>query len=169
MLPVRPRVNLGVIAIKAYSAFPKGPALLELHHQIVYCHISMTLIAGEGSYSFVEMLLMYSVASAYWAKNRVREGSHPMYLCFLLFLCGDSFSQFPNTLQKRWVVLQRDFFCFPYRLGLSDILRLSVSLLIMPKDPTITGTVIVLRYHIFHFLVYTHTKDNPIFFKQTRS
>ena len=29
------RVDLGEIAIKGYSAFPKAPALLEPHYQIV--------------------------------------------------------------------------------------------------------------------------------------
>ena len=29
------RVNLGAMATKGYSAFPKAPASLEAHHQIV--------------------------------------------------------------------------------------------------------------------------------------
>ena len=29
------RVDLGAMAMKGYSAFPKAPALLEPHHQIV--------------------------------------------------------------------------------------------------------------------------------------
>ena len=33
--PLRVRVDLGAIVIKGYSAFPKAPALLEPHHQIV--------------------------------------------------------------------------------------------------------------------------------------
>ena len=43
MLPLQARVNLGVMAMKGYSAFPEASALLEPHHQIVLCHIS-TLI-----------------------------------------------------------------------------------------------------------------------------
>ena len=39
MLPLRARVNLGAMAMKRYSAFPKAPALLEPHHRIVQCHI----------------------------------------------------------------------------------------------------------------------------------
>ena len=35
VLPFPVRVDLGVMAIKGYSAFPKAPALLEPHHQIV--------------------------------------------------------------------------------------------------------------------------------------
>ena len=35
MLPLWARVDLTVMAMKGYSAFPKAPALLEPHHQIV--------------------------------------------------------------------------------------------------------------------------------------
>ena len=35
VLPLRARVDLGAMATKEYSAFPKAPALLEPHHQIV--------------------------------------------------------------------------------------------------------------------------------------
>ena len=35
MLPFRVRKDLGAMAIEEYSAFPKDPALLESHHQIV--------------------------------------------------------------------------------------------------------------------------------------
>ena len=39
MLPLRARVDLGAMSIKGYSAFPKAPALLKPHYQIVFCHI----------------------------------------------------------------------------------------------------------------------------------
>ena len=35
VLPLQARVDLGAMAMKGYSAFPKAPALLEPHHQIV--------------------------------------------------------------------------------------------------------------------------------------
>ena len=35
VLPPRVRVNLGAMAMKGYSAFPKAPALLEYQRQIV--------------------------------------------------------------------------------------------------------------------------------------
>ena len=35
-------MDLEVITIKGYSAFPKAPALLEPDHQIVLCHIQNT-------------------------------------------------------------------------------------------------------------------------------
>ena len=35
VLPLRARVDLGAMAMKGYSTFPKALALLEPHHQIV--------------------------------------------------------------------------------------------------------------------------------------
>ena len=35
MLQLQARVDLGVMAMKGYSAFPKNLALLEYHNQIV--------------------------------------------------------------------------------------------------------------------------------------
>ena len=35
VLPIRARVDLGTMAMKEYSAFPKAPALLQLYNQIV--------------------------------------------------------------------------------------------------------------------------------------
>ena len=35
VLPLQSRVDLGVMAMKGYSAFPKAPAFLEPHCQIV--------------------------------------------------------------------------------------------------------------------------------------
>ena len=42
MVPSWARVDLRVMAMKRYSSFPKAPALLEPHHQIVLCHIKDT-------------------------------------------------------------------------------------------------------------------------------
>ena len=66
MLPLWTRVDLGVMAMKGYSTFTKAPALLEPHHQIVWCHIQDT--CGDGG----EVLLLirkmvYSTAPADWA------------------------------------------------------------------------------------------------------
>ena len=35
VLPLRARVDFKAMAMKEYSAFPKAPALLEPHYQIV--------------------------------------------------------------------------------------------------------------------------------------
>ena len=47
MLSLRARVDLGTMAMKKYSAFPKAPALLESYHQIVSCHIQDTCCGGS--------------------------------------------------------------------------------------------------------------------------
>ena len=70
MLPRRDRVDLGAIAIKGYSVFPKAPALLEPHHQIVKYHI-MTLV-GVGDYPSAEKQSVYSTASADWATSSMK-------------------------------------------------------------------------------------------------
>ena len=44
MLPFRVRVDLGVMAMNGFSAFPK--ALLEPYNQIVKCHIQDTRWEG---------------------------------------------------------------------------------------------------------------------------
>ena len=46
MLPCRDRVDLRAMAMKGYSVFPKAPASLEPHHQIVLCHIQDTRWGG---------------------------------------------------------------------------------------------------------------------------
>ena len=53
-------VNLGVMAMKGYSAFPKAPALLELHHQIV--RISYPGHSLGDSYPSAEIKSVYSTA-----------------------------------------------------------------------------------------------------------
>ena len=47
MLPLRSRVDLGAMAMKACSTFPKAPASLEPHHQI-FSVIYRTLVGGGG-------------------------------------------------------------------------------------------------------------------------
>ena len=39
LLPLGVKVDLGAIAIKWYSAFPKAPTLLKPHDQMFLCHI----------------------------------------------------------------------------------------------------------------------------------
>ena len=64
MLPLRAIVDLGVMAVNGYSAFPKVSVLLESHHQI-FCFISRTLVGGRSNTS-AEMLSVYSTSSADW-------------------------------------------------------------------------------------------------------
>ena len=72
MLPLHARVDLGAMAMKGYSAFPKAPALLEPHHQIVSCHIQDT--RWGGSYSSAEVPSVYSTAPANWAIKYIGFG-----------------------------------------------------------------------------------------------
>ena len=66
VLPFRTRVDLGAMAMKECSKFPKAPASLEPHHQIVN-FITRTLIGG-GSYPFAEVQSVYSITPADWAR-----------------------------------------------------------------------------------------------------
>ena len=52
------------MAIKGDSAFPKAPVSLELHHQIVSCHLKDT--CWWGSYPSAEVQSVYSTAPADW-------------------------------------------------------------------------------------------------------
>ena len=63
MLALLVELNLGVVAMKEYSTFPKVPGL-EPHHQIVLCHNQNTGV--EGSYLSAEMQSVYSTTSADW-------------------------------------------------------------------------------------------------------
>ena len=51
------------MANKGCSAFPKIPALLETHHQIVQCHIQDACWGGE-SYRSAELQSVYSTSLA---------------------------------------------------------------------------------------------------------
>ena len=64
MLPLWSRVDPWVMTIKVYSAFPKAPALLEPHQQIVsYPGHSL----GGESYPTAEVQSEYPTAPADWA------------------------------------------------------------------------------------------------------
>ena len=62
MLPFGARVDLGMTAMKGYSAFPKVPASLEPHHPITLCHIQDT--CWGGSYPSAEVQSVCSTALA---------------------------------------------------------------------------------------------------------
>ena len=46
VLQLRARVDVGAMAMKSGSVFPKPPAFLKPHHQIVLCHIQDTHWGG---------------------------------------------------------------------------------------------------------------------------
>ena len=80
MLPLQARGYLGATAIKKNSAFPKAPALLELHHQIVYfpiqdillyCHLQhhndtiIKMHAGRPLYKYIPLTLFVMFEKGY--------------------------------------------------------------------------------------------------------
>ena len=64
----RARVDLGAMAIKGYSAFPKAPAPLEPHHLTVQRHMQDTRWGG-GSCASAEKQSVYSTTPADWANK----------------------------------------------------------------------------------------------------
>ena len=69
MLPFRARVDLVAMTMKGCTAFPKAPASLEPHHQIVWCHIQGN--HWVGVLPSAEVQSVYSTAPADWAIHRV--------------------------------------------------------------------------------------------------
>ena len=78
MLPLRTIVDLGMMAMKGYSAFLKAPALLEAHHQIALCHISRTLTVG--------LPLCRDEASVFYSPSRLSNGD---FYCSSFYLFSD--------------------------------------------------------------------------------
>ena len=67
MLPPQARVDLGAMAMKSYSEFPKASVSLESHHQIV---IYRTFVGWVGvSYPSAEKQSVYSTDPTYWERT----------------------------------------------------------------------------------------------------
>ena len=69
MGPFWVRMDLGAIAMKRYSMFPKAPALLEPHRQIVLVSYPGHLL--EESYLSAKMQSVYSTATAILASFEI--------------------------------------------------------------------------------------------------
>ena len=67
MLRLQARVDLGVMAIKEYSTFPKVPALLKFSPSD--CLVSYPEHSLGDSYPSAEMQSVYSAAPADWANG----------------------------------------------------------------------------------------------------
>ena len=94
---------------------------------------------------------------------------------FLLSLLGDIFSCIDNIFLGNEQFRKVQFFCNLYIVGLLDILRLSVSLFIIPRAPNITGIVVVsismslnlliLLYSLkYYLLVLSYQLESMFFF-----
>ena len=83
MLPLQARVDLGVMAMKGCSAFPKAQETLEPHH---HCLVSYPGHLLGKSYPSAERQSVYSTAPANWATWHL--------LGEVLSLCSDAVSVF---------------------------------------------------------------------------
>ena len=98
VLPLWVKVDLGVMAMKGYSSFPKGPEL-EPHHQIL-----------EGYYSSAEMQSLYSTGTANCAISLIETGDN--YIELVIFASAshqtrlDTWSVIKGGL-KGWVGRER--------------------------------------------------------------
>ena len=63
MLPLQARVDVGIMAMKEYSAFYKAPVYLEDRHHSVLWHIQDTRLGG-GSNPAAGKRLVYSTDPA---------------------------------------------------------------------------------------------------------
>ena len=73
---LRVTVDLGAMAMKGFSAFPKAPASLEPQNQILLCHIQDTRFGR--SFLSTEMQSVNSTAPAAWTNN-VSAKQRPRY------------------------------------------------------------------------------------------
>ena len=67
VLPLRAGVDLGVMAMKDYSAFAEAPGLLEPQHQTVLCHIR--------KFFAEELLLCRDAVSVFYSISRLGKQS----------------------------------------------------------------------------------------------
>ena len=93
VLPCRARVDLGAKAMKGYSAFPKAPALLEPHHQIVSV-ITRTHSGGSA----VVSILLYGCTN--WTlTKRLEKKLDGNYTRMLRAILNKSWQQHPTMHQ----------------------------------------------------------------------
>ena len=64
MLPLRAKAEMGVMVINVTVKFPKTPAFLERHQQIIECHIRDT--PSSDSYPSTEKQSVYPITPADW-------------------------------------------------------------------------------------------------------
>ena len=85
VLPFRVSVDLGAMAMKGYSAFPKAPALLEPHYQTVLCHIQDTRWGGLTLLQRCSRCILQPQPTG----QRICGVHSKITLCcnFLIFLC----------------------------------------------------------------------------------
>ena len=73
-LPLRARVDLGAVAIKGYSTFPKAPALLEPQHQMEFNVVPRTL--NNFKYCFLILIILFNIIHSFAHSLIVHEVPH---------------------------------------------------------------------------------------------
>ena len=149
ILPLRVRVDLGVImATKGLSTFHKAPEL-ETHYKMQFSVISRTLIGRVG---------VLTLSQGWCIQQPQLTGPRKRGIIYILCICAFRcffwviiFSHIKSTPLRRWAAPQRAIFYISHRLGKPGILLmcLSVPFLIIPSAPIIIDMVVVLRYHSF--------------------
>ena len=124
MLSLRVKVDLGVMAIKGYSGFPKALALLEPHHQIVWCHIQDNHCGGRG-------LTTLQRSCRCMLHPRLHPLDYRTLVVAVLPLCRDilgvfyrHFSRMGNDLMGLSRQILERFFCINYSNFSQDVLIL---------------------------------------------
>ena len=119
---------------------PKGRQLCLVPQQTLY-YFYLVLFSALNSFS-------YNPSSGLYSRLRFREDSNYMFSMYLYFYCLFGMIFFSHTEMSCFV---KCIFCISYRLGLPGIflMCLSVHHLIILRTPIITGTMVVLRGHIF--------------------
>ena len=116
-----------------------------------YLHIKIILFIYDFQLYFCFLKILHRVFTQdlAWGK-RVIISNLCIYVFYYLFRVI-FFSNVDSTIPKRWVDPLCTAVCISYRLGLlgSLLICLFLRFFIISKVPTITGTMVVFRRHIF--------------------
>ena len=94
MLPFQARVDLRAMAMKGCSAFPKVPALLGPHHQIIKCHI-------QNSHGGGVLSLCWDAVSVFYSPSWLGKAKLWIQTNFTLLKSWHYVASFPSW--KGWV------------------------------------------------------------------
>ena len=141
MLPLRARVDLGVMAIKGYSAFPKFQHYWNLTIRLFSVKNRTLIWVGVGSYPSAEKQSVYSTAPANWAMY----GFKYFYLIQIICTHLDAF-KYSYLIQ----IISPQFGCF--QVFLSNI--------IFKLQPCGLKEIKFQSYYYIHFQTNNHVKED---------
>ena len=73
VLSLRSRVDLGAMAMKGYSVFPKPPVLLKPHHQIVWCRWGSLTVCKEAVGVFYSPSRLGNLNNCWYAIKQLNQ------------------------------------------------------------------------------------------------